>query len=164
MGAGIHGGYGFTKGYKRVYKMSESSFRRNEFTREQLLDFIRGKTQLSTEIVEKISKREIRMSILVNELFDRYFNPDRNVVGVAYGNKIYLRRDSISIHSNIVHEGTHALEFINGVSRLSIGSKEGEIRAFKAEHEFQKAAKLPLEFRNEDEIRVHVWLNYKERR
>lgn len=37
----------------------------------------------------------------------------------------------------------------------------GEIRAYTAEHHFQKASGLTVEHANEDDIRVFVWSNYK---
>lgn len=39
----------------------------------------------------------------------------------------------------------------------------GRISCVNAEHYFQKAAKLTLEFENEDDIKVHVWKNYPKR-
>ena len=39
----------------------------------------------------------------------------------------------------------------------------GEYKAYVAEHKFQKAKGLKLEFANEDEIKVHIALNYKKK-
>ena len=58
-----------------------------------------------------------------------------------------------------MHEGTHALDYLAGkLSKMTVINSE--MRAYKREHEFQKAAGIPLEFANEDDIRVHVFLNY----
>ena len=67
------------------------------------------------------------------------------------------------IHSDNVHEGTHAMDYINGVPYEKTSSWDGEIKAYTAEHHFQKAAGLPVQFANENEIKVHVGSNYKKR-
>lgn len=81
-------------------------------------------------------------------------------LGIASGDKFYVRRSLASLVSEIIHEGTHALEFKAGVSQDIIRTREGELRAYKAEHQFQKAAGMPLDFANEDEILIHVFRTY----
>lgn len=163
MGAGFHGGFGATKGNSKVFKDGYQKSEGNSFTREQLVGFLDGKTTHSSEIAEKIRKGEIKLSILGDELFERAFGVNRNVAGIAIDNKIYLRRNSVSIHSDMVHEGTHAMDFLHGVPYEKISSWDGEIKAYTAEHYFQKASGLAIEFANEDEIKVHVLRNYRKK-
>ena len=115
----------------------------------------------SSAIANKIRKGEIKLSVLGDELFERAFGVNGDVVGIAIDNKIYLRRNSGTIHSDMVHEGTHAMDFLKGVPYEQISSWEGEIRAYTAEHHFQKASGLAVQFTDEEEIKVHVWSNYK---
>lgn len=163
MGAGYHGGFGATKGSSKISNEGFQNSSGNNFTREQLIDFLEGKTSQSSEIADKIRKGEIKLSVLGDELFERAFGVNRDVVGIAIDNKIYLRRTSSTIHSDMVHEGIHALDFLKGMPYEKISSWDGEIRAYTAEHHFQKAAGLAVQFTNEDEIKVHVWKNYKKK-
>ena len=163
MGAGYHGGFGATKGSSKMNKDDYRKSQINNYTREQLIDFIDGKTTQSSVIADKIRKGEIKLSVLGDELFERAFGVSRDVVGIAIDNKIYIRRNSSTIHSDIVHEGTHAMDYLNGLPYERISSWDGEIKAYTAEHYFQKASSLVVQFINEDEIKVHVWANYKKK-
>ncbi len=161
MGAGYHGGFGATSGSRKISSTQNKSHNKTNYTKQQLLDFIDRKTPHSSIIVDRIKKGNIKISVLGNDLFERYFGVDSDVIGLAKENKIYVRKDSSSIHSDIVHEGTHALDFLSGIPYNKISSWDGEIRAYTAEHHFQKSAGLEIQFANEDEIKVHVWRNYK---
>ena len=160
MGSGYHGGFGDTLGKKYLYKNGRQNYIRANYTKEQLLESIEGKTKQATKIANSIRNGRILMSVIGNELFDRAFGVNSNVIGLAIENKIYLRRDSISIYSDMIHEGTHALDYTNGIEFNEISSYEGEMRAFKAEHEFQKAVGIKPDFKNEEEIKVYVLVNY----
>lgn len=72
-------------------------------------------------------------------------------------------KNSNTIHSDIVHEGTHAVDYLSGLSYDKISSWNGEIKAFTAEHHFQKASGLKLQFDSENEIKIHVMNNYKKK-
>lgn len=157
MGAGYHGGFGNTKG---SHKIGHLNSREANYTKEQLLEFLDGKTTQSSEIAESIRKGEIRLSVLGDALFERYFGVDSDVLGIAEENKIYLRKNSISLYSDIVHEGIHAKDYLKGIPYEEIKSTKGELRAYRAEHDFQKASGLVVEYANDDEIVVHVWNYY----
>lgn len=163
MGAGYHGGFGATKGNSKIYKDGYQKSQGKSYTREQLVDFLDGKTTQSSEIADKIRKGEIKLSVLGDELFERVFGVNSDVVGIAIDNKIYLRRNSSTIHSDMVHEGTHAMDYLKGLPYEKISSWEGEIKAYTAEHHFQKASGLAVQFTNEDDIKIHVWSNYKKK-
>ena len=161
MGTGIHGGFGLTAGRHSSSKAGKTKSVKANYTKEQLIDFIDGITPQSSKIADYIRKGKISINVLGDELFERAFGVDSNVIGLAIGNRIYIRRDSVSIYSDLVHEGTHALDYLEGISYENISSIEGEFRAYKAEHLFQRAAKLPVEFANEDDIKIHLWINYR---
>lgn len=160
MGAGYHGGFGSTAGKVMNRDNGQVASKYSDYTREQLIQSIYGVTPQATSVAEGISERRIHMSVLGDELFEKYLGVGHDVLGVEYGDQIYVRRSSVSLVSEIIHEGTHALEYKSGVSQDIIRSREGELRAFMAEHQFQKAAGMPLDFANEDEIRIHVFRTY----
>jgi hypothetical protein len=164
MGMGYHGGFGATKGsYKMNYTGEYQKTSGRNYTRDELIAFLEGKTAQSSIIAEKIKKGEIRLSVIGDELFEKAFGVKSDIVGIAIDNKIYLRKNSVTLHSDIVHEGTHALDFLKGLSYDKISSWDGEIKAYIAEHYFQKASGLAIQFDNEDDIKVHVWKNYRKR-
>ena len=132
MGAGIHGGFGSTMGSAKLNNGYSTSLENKSITKEQLIDFLDGKTTQSSQIADGIRKGNIKISVLGDELFDRYFGVDRDVLGLAYGNKIYLRRSSSSLFSDLVHEGTHSLDFLAGIPESKISGWEGEIKAYTA--------------------------------
>lgn len=160
MGAGYHGGFGSTAGKVMNRENGHVATKQSDYTREQLIQSIHGVTPQATSVAEGISERRIHMSVLGDELFEKYLGVGHEVLGIASGDKIYVRRSSASLVSEIIHEGTHALEFKAGVSQDIIRTREGELRAYKAEHQFQKAAGMPLDFANEDEILIHVFRTY----
>ena len=102
----------------------------------------------SSEIVANINAGNIKLSVIGDELFERAFGVASDVTGLAIDNKIYIRKSSITIHSDMVHEGTHALDYLRGISYSERAGWAGEIRAYTAEHHFQKAANITLEFAN----------------
>lgn len=77
------------------------------------------------------------------------------------GKQIYVRMSSLYLLSDIVHEGTHAIDFINGVPQSVISSWPGEIRAYSAERAFQLKIGLPLQFKSEEDMMIHIWSNYE---
>ncbi len=105
----------------------------------------------------------IKVNILGDELFEHAFGVGNDVIAYSIKDHIYLRRNSVSIFSDTVHEGMHVMDYISGFlsKNDSLDTITKEIRAFAAEHHFQKASGLRIEFNNEDEIVVHVWNNYK---
>ncbi|WP_288886487.1 hypothetical protein [uncultured Eubacterium sp.] len=163
MGAGIHGGFGATKGSVKLYKDIYAKSKEQNYTREQLINFLDGKTKQSSIIADKIRKGEIKISVLGDKFFEDVFGVNKDVVGIAIDNKIYVRKNSNTIHSDIVHEGTHAVDYLSGLSYDKISSWNGEIKAFTAEHHFQKASGLKLQFDSENEIKIHVMNNYKKK-
>lgn len=78
----------------------------------------------STKIANGLKTGEIKLNILSDDLFESYLGVDKSIVAQQVGNQIYVRRGSQSILSDLVHEGTHVIDYtngfgINGVSRWS---------------------------------------------
>ena len=159
MGAGFHGGFGATAGKVMTSKNEHKYESHKDYTREQILQALHGVTLQSTKVEEAIRKGLIRLSVLGDELYERYYGTDK---GLADRDKIYVRRSSMTLYSVVVHEGTHALDYRSGVPMKRVSSVEGELHAYKEEHYFQKVSGMKLEFANEDEILIHVYLNYNE--
>ena len=61
MGAGFHGGFGATKGSSKLLKNGYQKSDGRDYTREQLLNFLDGKTAQSSEIADKIRKGNIKL-------------------------------------------------------------------------------------------------------
>jgi hypothetical protein len=59
MGSGYHGGFGATKGSSN--KVGYQKAQGSNYTREQLIDFLDGKTTQSSAIADKIRRGEIKL-------------------------------------------------------------------------------------------------------
>ena len=103
---------------------------------------------------------DIKINILGDLLFEYYLGVDQNIRGAQIGDNIYLRRSSVDILSDAVHEGVHAKDYYRTKNQKEISSWAGEIRAYSAEREFQIKAGLPVTFKNIDDMMVHIWREY----
>lgn len=163
MGTGYHGGFGATKG--SAYKKSSSSKHNQCVTislkREDIIDALMGVTLASTVVAEFIRDKKIGINILGDKLFDATLRKDvdpKKTNAYQDKNQIYIRRSALKGYTNFVHEGTHAYDYIKGV--IKPASFEGELRAYMNEHEYQIKKGEHVEYEGEDEIRVHIKLEY----
>lgn len=131
------------------------------YTKEELLSGLRNVTEKSTEIVKMIEGKKIKLSVIGDELFERYLGADKNIIALQIGNNIYVRKSSETILSDIVHEGTHAIDHNNGISSKDISSIKGEIKAYTEEYNYQRKKYGKTTFSSKDEIIVFVHNNYK---
>ena len=168
MGVGIHGGFGNTHGSKLISLIKVSYSKKGTLTqvkanhtRDSLIKEIDGHTKISSEIAKNIRKGNVHINVLGDKLFSEYLGVSSDTVGLTVGNQIYLRASSASIISDLVHEGNHAIEYISGINVNNIRTWPGEIRAYKAEREFQIKTKREVTFKNENDLLVHVWSNYE---
>ena len=161
MGTGIHGGFGNTKGSNRQEKIGIIKQVKASHTRDSLIKELHGHTEISTKIAEGLKKNNIHINVLGDYLFENYLGVGKKTVAVTIGKQIYLRSSSATIISDLVHEGTHVLDYLSGISVNNIKTWSGEIRAYKAERDFQIKTKRKLDFATEDDLYVHVWSNYK---
>ncbi len=167
MGTGRHGGFGNTHGSKNYTIVEGNSQKKGNrtvikanHTRESILKEIDGHTVISSNIAKKIKGGEIHINVLGDRLFSEYLGTEDDTIAATVGNQIYLRASSASIASDLVHEGTHAIDYISGVKVNNIRTWPGEIRAYKAEREFQMKTNRNVDFATEDDLLVHVWKNY----
>lgn len=130
-----------------------------DFTRKDLIEALDGGTDISTEVARQIQDGKIHINILGDELFDATC-PKDCVGTTAYfkEGQIYIRKNSESLLSDLVHEGNHAIDFRNKVIQTTF---EAEYRSYKAEQLFQIEKNLPIDFLNDDEILVHIYTNYE---
>jgi hypothetical protein len=124
-----------------------------------LLNQLEEKTIQSDKIARAIKNGDIKVNILGDELFDRALGSD-----IAYqrGNNIYLRSSrATDIFSDAVHEGTHALDFINKFGYDGAKSQwQWEKRAYYYERQFQIVTNGKTEFKTLNDMLFHIWSNY----
>ena len=130
------------------------------FTREDIISSLDGVTDKSTEIANALKNKEIGLNVLGDELIERYYGYDLDTVAFQEGKQIYVRSSSSSLISDVVHEGTHAIDFSQDISQKIISSRAGEYKAYSAERLFQIEAGMPVDFMSEDDMLVHIWSNY----
>ncbi len=166
MGAGYHGGFGATQGsaYKKTFSTSSSNSSKS-ISKKDIIDALTGVTEMSTQIAQYIAQKKIGVNILGDSLFESMIDKDNgkepnDVVGFQRGNQIYVRRSAVNGFGIFVHEGTHAYEYRNQISPKEISSHKGELRAFINEHDYQVKKGERVEFKNHDEILVHIKLYY----
>ncbi|OCG46648.1 hypothetical protein A9G35_04720 [Gilliamella sp. Choc5-1] len=128
-------------------------------TKDYILTKIDGVTPQASRIVRKIENGELRLNVLGDELFNRYF--DKDAVAMAIKDNIYVRKSSPSLYSDIIHEGTHALDYSNKFGKSSlISMRIWETRAFAQERAFQLRSGSPLEFSTVKMMLKHIEKNY----
>ena len=130
------------------------------FTREDIISSLDGVTDKSAEIANALKNKEIGLNVLGDELIERYYGYDLDTVAFQEGKQIYVRSSSSSLISDVVHEGTHAIDFSQDISQKIISSRAGEYKAYSAERLFQIEAGMPVDFMSEDDMLVHIWSNY----
>lgn len=131
------------------------------YTKEELLNGLLNVTDKSNEIAKRIKEKNIKLSVIGDELFENYLGVGKDVIAMQVGNNIYVRKSSKTILSDIVHEGTHASDFYTGISQKDISSIKGEIKAYTEEYYYQKKKYGKTSFSSIDEIKAHVHNNYK---
>ena len=77
------------------------------------------------------------------------------------GNQMYIRRSSITGYSIFVHEGTHVIDHLNDIPQSIISSFDGELKAYMNEHDYQKKKGEHVDYKDKEEIIVHIKLNYR---
>jgi RHS repeat-associated protein len=112
-------------------------------------------TSQSKRIAEAMRNGDIGVNILGDELFEnayRYFggkgNP-KNVAAFARAEQTYLRKTSTNIFRDAVHEGTHALDYLQGIVAT-------EKRAYYFERSFQIFKNRLSEFDDLRDILRHI--------
>ncbi len=133
------------------------------YTKEDIITALDGVTEKSSEIADALRKKEIGINVIGDELFERYHGCGSDTVAIQVNEQIYVRNSSVSLLSDVVHEGTHALDYYNGISQKVISSWTGETAAYSAERLFQLKSGGKVEFATEEDMMVHIWQNYSRR-
>ena len=128
--------------------------------RDGIINSLDGVTDKSTEIANALKNRDIGINVLGDELFESYLGCSSDIVAMQVGDQIYVRSSSSSILSDVVHEGAHALDYLNGIDEGIISSWTGEMTAYSAERLFQIESGMSVQFASEEEMLVHIWSNY----
>ena len=148
-------------GSNAANKIGNSDTIVHSYTRDEIINSLNGVTQKSTEIANGIQNGKIKINVLGDELFESYLGCSSNTMAMQVGNQIYVRSSSASLFSDVVHEGVHAMDFINGVDESVISSWSGETSAYSAERLFQLESGMQVQFESEEDMMVHIWSNYK---
>ena len=164
MGGGYHGGFGKTYGTSyhmdRAFRLLSQRETINNLTREDIIKELSGVTETSSLVAKHIEQGDIKINIISDALFNRYITDGHSYSGVQIGNQIYIKNSAKNVLSVIVHEGNHALDVLSGMNQQSVSSREGELRSFVAEHNFQKAKGMKTEFTSVEEIKKYIIKNY----
>lgn len=150
----------FESGKISAAKIGSTNQTAQSFTREEIIDSLDGVTEKSTEIANAIRNKDIGMNVLGDEWFERYLGCTSDTVAMQIGDQIYVRGSSSSLISDVVHEGTHAMDYLSGIDESIISSRIGETTAYTAERLFQIESGMPVQFVNEDDMMIHIWGNY----
>lgn len=164
MGAGYHGGFGATRGsaYKKETNSNHTQSVTISLRKSDIINALMGVTEASSIVAELIKDKKIGVNILGDELFEATLDKNidaKSISGYQERNQIRLRRSALKGYSNFVHEGTHAYDYLQG--KITPSSLKGELRAYSNEHEYQIKKGEHIDFKDSDEILVHIKLNYK---
>lgn len=129
-------------------------------TREMIIEQLDGVTNQSTKIAEGLRNGDIKLNVLGDELFDMYTGAT-DAKALQVGNQMYVRSSSQPIVSDIVHEGTHIIDYNNKFGMSGVSSWSWEKRAYYYERQFQINSGLKPDFNNLNDMQVHIWSNYK---
>lgn len=147
-------------GKQSAFKIGNNDKLAQNLTKEDIIDVLDNGTIKSKEVATGLRNGDIKLNVLGNELFESYLGCSTDTVAMQVGNQIYVRSSSASIFSDVVHEGIHAIDFLNGVDETIISSWIGETSAYEAEREFQLLKGFETQFISEEDMMVHIWSNY----
>jgi hypothetical protein len=132
----------------------------NFLSKNLLIDQLTGTTEQANRIARGIASGDIRVNFLSDNLFDKAYQHrggTGNATAFAYGDQIYLRKNSAGVFGEAVHEGTHALDYLAGFKG---NIWQWENRAWFYERQFQKATGRPIEFQNVNDMLNYIKQSY----
>ena len=149
---------------RKIYaaKLGEFELNTSNVTREWIIEQLDGKTIQSTKIARLLKSGELKINVLGKELYEQVVSVDAvNSVACFERGYLHLRRDSKTLLSDIVHEGTHAIDMREHYGYDLLKSHwSWEKRAFFYERQFQISMGVELEYETIDEMLVHIWGSY----
>lgn len=129
-------------------------------TREEIVDGLVGYTQQGNRVAAAIRNKKLGLNVMGDELFEkayRLYGGDGNLpLAFAVEKQLYLRRSNGTL-SELVHEGTHGLDHLNGFSGTLY---QWEKRAWFFERQFQKASRAPVDFEEVQDMLDHILFSY----
>jgi hypothetical protein len=121
--------------------------RAGELTRVDIFDGLTGLTQQGNRVAAGIRSGDLGLNALGDDLFERAFRlkggTGQTPQAFAYGEQIFVRRNAQNILSEVVHEGTHGLDYLRGFNGSVL---QLENRSFFFARQFQRAGGGSVEF------------------
>jgi hypothetical protein len=135
-------------------------------SKADIIDNLKGKTKQGDLVADGIHSGDIGVNVLGDELFDRAYAM-KGGTGEApqafqVGDHTYVRRESPTLSSDLIHEGTHRLDELHGNVKVpyEINPYTWEKRAFFYERQFQLASGGNVEFRSLQEMSNFIYRAY----
>lgn len=145
---------------KKAAKYGNSDRINQNLTREDIVTQLDGVTKKSTEIAQELRNKQIKINILGDELFESYTGqPDAMAIQVK--DQIYVKKSSSTIMNDIVHEGIHVIDYLDGYGVEGVSNWSWEKRAYFYERQFQIQNGEVPNFENLNDLQVHIWRNYE---
>lgn len=130
-------------------------------TRTGLLDGLTGLTRQGDDVAAAIRQGDIKLSVLGDDLFEKAWRLKGGTGSApqafAYGDALYVRGNARNILSEIVHEGTHGLDYLRGSSGTV---HQWEKRAYYFERQFQLQGGGHVEFQTLDDMLRFILEHY----
>lgn len=95
---------------------------------------MRNTTSKADGVADLLAEGKVGLNFLGDDLFHLIGHAGDNAVYNPLSRQIYLRRSDANLFSTIVHEGTHALDHRDGISRTMF---EPELRAHFFQRQFE---------------------------
>jgi hypothetical protein len=144
----------------------QSAVKDARLSRTKITDDLTGLTQQGNRIADGIKSGKVKVNVLSDELFDRAYalkgGWGSSPQAFALKEQIYVRRESPSLLSDIIHEGTHALDSYHKTVTVPYGHNPypWEKRAFFYERQFQVAGDGAVEFETIQEMLDFIYKAY----
>ena len=130
------------------------------FWESSIADELDGVTTKSSEVAQNIRNGKVTLNIFDDATYDAKFGKS---AAAASGEHILLRANSRSFLTEIMHEGVHATDYVNGYGKGVLKSVVSwEIRARFYERQFQLRHGLPVDFAKLDAMIEEVKSEYED--
>jgi hypothetical protein len=128
-----------------------------------LVESLKGLTEQGNRVAAAIQSGDLKLNVLSDRAFEQTYRQlggtrKRAPQAFALDDDIYVRSGSKNLRSEIVHEGTHGLDYLGGFKGTEC---QWEKRAYFFECQFQKAGGGDVEFATIKEMLEHIDKYYK---
>ena len=131
---------------------------RGEVTESHIISALKGTTEQANRIAKAIENKNIAVKILDEAAFKAAYKGSKSiekVMAFARGAEIHLRKGSEGIYSSAVHEGTHALDYLKGLTK-TLNTRQLEKRAYFFQRAFELATEQAPRFHSIGEMMRHI--------